>query len=252
MSPSDNADVDRPSLPRSELNDAKIMASWDKNALPWIAAVREGQIESRRQITHQAILDAVMSGSPRSVLDLGCGEGWLARELAVRNVPVWGVDAAPMLVEAAQQAGGGDFRVMSYAEIIAGKLEILVDAVVCNFALFGNESVEALLSVIPALLQPYGRFIVQTLHPILACGDLPYRDGWREGSWSGFSSDFTEPAPWYFRTLESWIALFVNHGFRLLELREPRSPPTQQPASVIFITKPERPADGDPSAQATL
>nr|WP_182915717.1 hypothetical protein [Massilia cavernae] len=70
---------------------------------------------------------------------------------------------------------------------------------------------------------------------MVACGDAPYRDGWREGSWAGFSSDFTDPPPWYFRTLESWIRLYSNHGFRLVEVREPVHPASGKPVSVILI-----------------
>jgi len=218
-------------------SDAKIVESWDKNAPLWVIAVRDGQIESRRQITDQAIVDTVLSRSPRSVLDIGCGEGWLARELAVGNIHVIGIDIVPRLVEVAQQAGGGDFLVMSYEELAAGKLNVSVDVVVCNFALLGKESVEGVFSVASSLLNQQGLFIVQTLHPVIVCGDLPYRDGWREGSWAGFSSDFTDPAPWYFRTFESWTKLFVDSGFRLLEIREPIHPNTRKPASVIFVAE---------------
>ncbi|MGZ5058164.1 MAG: class I SAM-dependent methyltransferase, partial [Methylobacter sp.] len=182
------------------LSDAKIIDSWRKNAPMWVVAVRDGQIESRRQVTDQAILDAVLSRSPRSVLDIGCGEGWLARELAAAGIQVIGIDAVPSLVEVAQHAGGGDFRVMSYEELAAGKLSVSVDVIVCNFSLLGKESVEGVFGVVRSLLNQPGLFIVQTLHPVMVCGDLPYRDGWREGSWAGFNSDFTDPAPWYFRT----------------------------------------------------
>ncbi|HEY8683307.1 MAG TPA: class I SAM-dependent methyltransferase, partial [Rhodanobacter sp.] len=73
------------------------------------------------------------------------------------------------------------------------------------------------------------------LHPLTACGGQPYRDGWREGSWAGFTADFSDPAPWYFRTLESWVRLFSEHGLRLLELREPLHPQTRQPISLILM-----------------
>ena len=216
-------------------SDAKIVESWGKNASSWTAAVREEQIESRRLITDKAIIDTILSRSPRSVLDIGCGEGWLARELATRNIHVVGVDAVPGFIEVAQRVGGGDFRAMSYEEIAAGKLRVSVDVVVCNFALLGKESVEGVFRVAPSLLNSHGSFLVQTLHPVVACSDLPYRDGWREGSWAGFGNNFTDPAPWYFRTMENWIKLFVNNEFQLREIREPLHPNTRKPASVIFV-----------------
>lgn len=205
--------------------------------MPWTTAVRERQIESRRLVTDQAIVNAVLDRSPRSVLDLGCGEGWLARALTASGIEVIGIDAIPALIEQAQQAGAGDFRVMSYEDVAAGRLKLSVDAVVCNFALLGDESVAGLFGVVRSLLKPHGAFFVQTLHSLTACGDHPYQDGWRQGSWAGFSADFSDAAPWYFRTLESWIRLFAKHGLRLLELREPLHPQTQKPASVIFMAQ---------------
>lgn len=219
------------------LSDAKIVDSWQSNAMPWTIAVRERQIESRRLVTDQAIIDATLGRSPKSVLDLGCGEGWLTRALAIHGISVLGVDAIPALIEQARQAGGGDFRVMTYEDIAAGRLDETVDAVVCNFALLGDTSVAGLLGAIRSLLNPHGSLLIQTLHPLASCGDQPYTDGWRAGSWAGFNAGFSDPAPWYFRTLESWIRLFPEHGLRLMELREPLHPQTQKPASVIFMAQ---------------
>jgi 2-polyprenyl-3-methyl-5-hydroxy-6-metoxy-1,4-benzoquinol methylase len=216
-------------------SDARILDAWHKNARSWTNAVREEEIESRKQVTNRAIIDTILGCLPRAVLDIGCGEGWLARELTARHIKVVGIDAVPELIEAARLAGGGDFQVMTYEAIAAGELEASVDTVVCNFSLLGKESVEGLFKAVPALLNPNGAFIVQTLHPLTVCGDLPYQDGWREGSWAGFGDDFTDPPPWFFRTLESWIKLFVDNGFRLREVREPLHPETQKPASVIFV-----------------
>jgi 2-polyprenyl-3-methyl-5-hydroxy-6-metoxy-1,4-benzoquinol methylase len=217
------------------LSDAKIIDSWNKNATPWTTAVRTGQIESRQLSTDQAIVNAVLTRSPRSVLDIGCGEGWLARVLEAKGIRVTGVDVVPGLIEQAQGAGAGTFRAVSYEEIAAGKLQISVDVIVCNFALLGKESVEGLFGVIPSLLNPHGSFVFQTLHPVAACGDYPYQDGWRGGSWEGFAPEFTDPAPWYFRTLGSWVTLVIENRLRLLEMREPLHTKTKQPASVIFI-----------------
>ncbi len=217
------------------LSDAEIINAWHANATPWTTAVRSGDIESRRLVTDGAILDAVLSQSPQSVLDLGCGEGWLARALSFRGIRVIGIDVVPELIEQAQSAGGGDFRVASYEDVAAGKLGVVTDAVVCNFSLIGKESVDGIIASAKSMLRPGGAFIVQTLHPLIACGDQPYTDGWRPGSWAGFSDDFVRPAPWYFRTLETWIRLFEQSGLDLREVREPLHPNTGKPASILFI-----------------
>lgn len=219
------------------MSDARIVDSWHKNASPWTDAVRGNRIESRTLITNQAIIDAVLSRSPRTVLDIGCGEGWLVRALAERGVEATGVDVVPALVEQANAAGGGEFRVASYEQIAAGGLDMTVDAVVANFSLIGKESVEGVLRRAPELLTENGALIIQTLHPLVAVGDLPYEDGWRCGSWAGFSDEFSDPAPWYFRTLESWKSLLANSGFSRIEMREPIYPETAKPASVIFIAE---------------
>lgn len=217
------------------LSDEKVIESWGRNAAPWTSAVRGGEIESRKLVTNQAIVDAVRSRPARSGIDIGCGEGWLVR--ALDGMAMTGVDVVPELVEIARAAGGGRFDVLSYEDIAAGKLDDGFDVAICNFSLIGEDSVAGLLRAAPSFLHPDGALIVQTLHPHLACGEAPYRDGWREGSWAGFSQNFTDPPPWYFRTLESWVRMFAEAGLRLVEMREPVHPATGKPVSVIFIAE---------------
>jgi 2-polyprenyl-3-methyl-5-hydroxy-6-metoxy-1,4-benzoquinol methylase len=220
------------------LSDEKIVESWQRNAAPWTDAVRERKIESRKLVTDAAILDAVRSLAPGAVLDIGCGEGWLARALAQEGVQVTGVDVVPALIDAASRSGGGDFRVASYEMIAAGELKLApVDVVVANFSLIGKESVDDLIAAMPKLLVPGGALVIQTLHPVVATGDMPYADGWRRGSWAGFSDDFSDPAPWYFRTTETWVKLLRDSGLRIAEIREPLHPTSQRPASIIFIAQ---------------
>lgn len=215
------------------LSDERIVASWSRNTDPWVAAVRSREIASRALVTDAAIVAAVRCCAPRTGVDLGCGEGWLSR--ALPEVEMVGVDAIPGLVEAARAAGGGDVRVLSYEDIAAGKLQLAVDVAVCNFSLIGEASTAGLLRAAPSYLRPGGTLIVQTVHPLMACGDAPYADGWREGSWAGFSPDFQDAPPWYFRTLASWVKLFVDSGLRLIAMREPVHPETGKPVSLILM-----------------
>ena len=216
-------------------NDSRIIESWHQNADPWTSAIRDHRIESRVLVTNAAVVAAVVDRGPRTVLDLGCGEGWLARALHERGIDVLGVDVVPELVERATAAGGGRFMVASYEEIGRGTLNARVDLAVANFSLIGKESVDALVARLPGLLNPGGSVVIQTLHPMVATGERGYEDGWREGSWSGFGDAFTNPAPWYFRRIETWVRLLVGSGFRIADVLEPMHPISKKPASIVFV-----------------
>src|ERR1700710_138288 len=99
--------ADRRAMNIDPFSDGKIIEAWKQNASPWTNAVRAGEIESRRLATNRAILDAVLACRPRSVIDLGCGEGWLALALQQSGIDVTAVDAVPALALAAKQGGVG-------------------------------------------------------------------------------------------------------------------------------------------------
>ena len=225
----------------------RILDSWQSNALPWSAAVRENLIESRVKVTNDAVVNTVLeecrAANLHSVLDLGCGEGWLVRELNRNGVSTVGVDAVSALIDQARAldpANQTRYKVLSYDGLIKSKSTETVDAVVANFSLLGDESVQQLFAAMKTLLNPGGMFIVQTVHPVLACGDHLYQDGWREESWNGFGVGAFKAAPWFFRTLESWTTLFFENQIELIKIKEPLHPETKTPASIIFVAKNKR------------
>src|SRR5580704_13101886 len=139
----------------------EIIRSWHSNAAPWARAIRAASIASRKLVTNQAIIDAVASVACRRILDIGCGEGWLARALSALGMSVTGVDAVPELI--AQAAASGDrstdapsrdtapgsvaFHVLDYGSIANKQWRSgPFDAAVCNFSLLGRESVDSLLA----------------------------------------------------------------------------------------------------------
>ena len=219
----------------SKFSDEQIVKSWHKNVRPWVAAIRDGEIESRLLVTNKAIVDTIVERKPSAVLDVGCGEAWLVRQLCERGIDALGVDVVPEFTVLSEKQGIGRFRILSYEDVSLDKLNETFDVVVCNFSLLGHGSVNHLFQKIPSLLNKGGAFIVQTIHPMFASEEEKYKDGWREGSWSGFSDEFVDPAPWYFRTVESWQALFSENGFASLEIIEPMNPNSKIPASIIFV-----------------
>lgn len=219
------------------IKETQIVESWCRNAQPWIDAIRENQIESRIRVTNRAICHAVTKLAPETALDLGCGEGWLTRYLISKGIEAVGIDASAKLIEKAQSHCIGEYFCIEYSEIPWRLINQRFDVVVANFSLFGDQGVEDLLLSIKGMLTVSGSLVIQTLHPKTVCGSLPYEDGWRNGSWSGFSSDFTDPAPWYFRTLESWISLLSRYDMQPTEILEPTDLSIDRIASVIFIAQ---------------
>ena len=225
---------DRPAL--------RLVPTWTTNADAWTAAVRGGKITSRRAGTDAAVVEAVVSGLPPAgrVLDVGCGEGWLARALGVLGAVVHGVDASAPLVEAARAEGGvgATFEVLDYEAAAAdpGRLGGPYDVAVFNFSLLDDRAA-APLRAARAALEQGGRVVVQTVHPLTA--GAPYADGWREETFDGVEGDF-EPMPWFFRTLGSWVRVVTTAGLRVTEVLEPAHSETGEPLSLIVVAE----ADG--------
>lgn len=222
----------------TDYDDKQIIRSWHKNAKAWIGAIQNQEIESRNLVTNKAIIDAVMERGPSTALDVGCGEGWLSRTLIDRNVDVVGIDVVPELIENARKMSSGKYNVCSYDEIEKElTIDSKFDAVICNFSLIGKEDVDNLIGTIPKLLNNKGVLYIQTLHHLVCCEEGSSEDGWREGSWDGFGSEFNDPAPWYYRTKASWERLLYENGFANTECREPRYPGKEKPASMLFISE---------------
>ncbi len=221
----------------------ELSESWDKNAGNWTKAVREEQIPSRRQGTDEAIVTAILDRRPVRLLDVGCGEGWLIRNVveALRGQAMHceavGIDGAASLIEDARSTDPeGDYRVLDYDALMHGKASLgdPFGVIVFNYAIL-DEGASELLVANRSLLTPNGRIIIQTLHPDTQSG--PYRDGWRTEDFSTFKSQNWQPMPWYFRTLSSWHTVIRDAGLVLEDLIEPMAEGGDRPLSLIMVCK---------------
>jgi 2-polyprenyl-3-methyl-5-hydroxy-6-metoxy-1,4-benzoquinol methylase len=228
------------SVDESNAERAAMIRSWTTNADAWTAAVREQAIPSRRLATDAAIVAAcerVIAGRPDvRALDVGCGEGWLTRELATLGARATGMDASAALIDTARASGGSaDYACVSYeqlesdAEVLAGPF----DLVVCNFSLL-DDRVAPVLAALARRLPASGVILVQTVHPWAAVGDTAYRDGWRTETWGAFDKAFPSPMPWYFRTTGSWLAAAREAQLVVDRLEEPIHPESRKPLSLLL------------------
>jgi 2-polyprenyl-3-methyl-5-hydroxy-6-metoxy-1,4-benzoquinol methylase len=214
-----------------------IEESWHANAGQWTGLIRDQRIESRRLATDAAIVNAIIEQSPRRMLDVGCGEGWLARRIADRGVAVTGFDVSPTLVAHAREHAG-NYLELGYPAFAQEPQRVGTDydVVVCNFSLLGRD-IAPVLRACRAVSAPGGKLLIQTVHPFPDSANAPYIDGWREETFRSFDGDFT-PMPWFFRTIGTWISQVTAAGFCIIDVREPLHPETRRPLSLLIIAEP--------------
>ena len=217
----------------------KVIQCWQESADHWQQLIDQNRLASRR-ITNPAIIHAIHSHRPATVLDAGCGEGWLARQLAAQGINVTGIDVVPSLIEhAREQDALSVYHHLDYDALPGPLAGQHFDLAVCNFSLFGADSVHKLIIALLRLITPDGHLLIQTLHPLSACqGD--YREGWRNSQWQGLDAEANnmgEAPPWYFRTLAGWLALLQQAG-QIVRLEEPLDPTTHLPLSLLIHLRP--------------
>ena len=218
------------------MSETPITESWKLNYPEWIKAIDEKTIGSR-EITSPAIYDTICQYKPESVLDLGCGEGWLTRKLMEAGIKSVGIDATEGLIDRAKEKGGA-FYVKTYETIIEEQSvpQAPYEAVVLNFCLYHREETGQLLGTLKHLLHKRRLVMIQTLHPFAFAGTgFAYEDQWIADSWKGLKGNFHSPHTWYYRTLEGWMAMFERSGLRVVTVKEPKAPQATVPSSIIFV-----------------
>ena len=220
------------------------LIAWDDAAISWAEALR-GRVDPARAVADAAMVELVRQVPTGPILDAGCGEGWLARELAAHRHRVTAFDGSPLMLELALREGPGtaDYRLLTYDEAAAGPRRMggVFGTVVFNFSLL-DARITPVLSAVGSVLFPYGRILIQAAHPASALeGADGYRDGWRTLAEAAPGVALPSPVPWYFRTFTTWVLELRRAGLLLVETYEPLDPATGRPVSLILsATIPEK------------
>ena len=137
----------------------------------------------------------------RRVLDVGCGEGQVARRIAGTGAEVVGVDPTAAQVEMARQRAGGPRYVRAGAEALPCR-DGSFDTVVVCLALEHVDAFETAIDEVARVLEPGGRFILLLCHPLLQAPGSAWIDDrilgemyWRVGAYLGDERRFDEVAP---------------------------------------------------------
>lgn len=190
----------------------EIISSWEKNATEWAEVIQNHGIPSRK-FTNRAILDAISGLQAQKIADLGCGEGWLTREMTQLGLEAIGFDAIGGLLETAQKKGPETYHQLTFEAIVQGipLPKTPFGAAIFNFCLYIKDDLGQLLENTMAAIVPNGHIIIQTLHPFfLVQNGFDYKSQWLSDSWKGLPGNFKEGHSWYARTFENWIDLLSS------------------------------------------
>ncbi len=213
----------------------EILTAWKANGGSWIQAINQQELASRNAATNAAIINAINTHCPNSILDLGCGEGWLCRALVQSGRKVVGIDGVSSLIEdAIDKDQSGSYYCHDYDAIRKGALSQLgqFDIIAFNFALFEEQGTPTLLSQLRHHVVPTGSLVFQTV--ILGNEES---SGWHQEDWRALKRDFPAAFPWYYRTPDDWKATLQESGWNAVTMDRILHPESGASLSLIIHAK---------------
>jgi SAM-dependent methyltransferase len=213
---------------------SELRRAWDENAAAWIAWARTPDHDSYWRFHRDLFLEIVPPPSGRT-LDLGCGEGRLARDLVALGHDVVGVDLSPAMIAAAREAAPE--MELHVADAAALPFEDgSFDLVVAFMSLQDADDLRGSIREAGRVLTPGGRFCLAVVHPLNSAGTFLEREADAafliEGSYlddritdltverDGLTMRFVSRHT----PLETYVEQLAAHGLLVERLREPKLP----------------------------
>lgn len=174
----------------------------------------------------------------QSVLDLGCGEGLVARAVAERGAHVTGVDLSERLLAHARRQEAARPLGVDYQRLDARTLLGLTDesfaGVVANLSINDMADLDQVLSAVHRVLRAGGWLVFTVPHP---CFETPHaswattpqgRPGrlvnayFDEVFWRSRNPQGVRRVGIWHRPIATYLNALVQHGFAIGRLAEPR------------------------------
>ena len=208
---------------------------WDQHAQWWIDGFTDGaDPEYVQQIIPLALEE--LSGK-KIVLDVGCGDGQIARALAANGATVLGIDPTQMHIDIANERAGGPSYLLGSATSLPVE-NSSQDAVVACLVFEHIDEVDAAIAEVARVLKPGGQFSFFLNHPLLQTPGSGWIDDhiidppeqyWRIGPYLVEAESIEEVElgvhiRFIHRPLSRYINALISNGLYLERMLEP-SPP---------------------------
>ena len=145
---------------------------WNQKAVFWDALHGDDGNRFHQELISPAVERLLNIRAGEKVLDVGCGNGVLARRLATLGAQVTATDFSEELIKLAQQRGQASGEPIDYQVVDATNEEALAalgegqfDAIVCTMTIMDIPVIAPLYRAVSRLLKPNGRFVFASSHP---------------------------------------------------------------------------------------
>ena len=209
---------------------------WDEHAQWWIDGFTNGaDPEYVEQIIPLAVEELV---GRHKVLDLGCGDGQIARALAAQGSDVLGVDPTQLHIDIAIERGGGPRYLLGGATDIPAD-DNSFDAVVACLVFEHIDQMDEAMAEVARVLKPNGQFSFFLNHPLLQTPGSGWIDDhvldppeqyWRIGDYLIEQESHEEVEkdifiPFIHRPLSRYVNALIQNGLYVERMLEPAPPP---------------------------
>ena len=156
------------------------------------------------------VLDLLAVQPNESILDLGCGDGSLSKQIMEKGAKVIGVDASEEMVQASK-ANGINAVVQNASEL---SFNHEFDAVFSNAAIHWMLDIDSVLKGVKRSLKPRGRFVGE----FGGFGNIAAISTALFAHFSPEGLSTRQILPWYFPTPSEFQNKLETYGFRVEEI----------------------------------